>query len=116
MTTKDNDAIWHKASTMTREEVIVECREAEGKHEVSDACARAIVRLHCRSAGNLSVAAFVLHGILPLDDEGFPLTENTRSGRTRLWQMVFGGEYSRMSGDDRLMADMLGTYLLEEFK
>ncbi len=110
MTTDQNHETWHKATTMTRAEIIAECRGARHGHEISEACARAIVRLH-GSSRNPTVAAFVLHGELPPDDGGYPDAASALSGGTRLWRMLFGG-YSRMSRDDRLMADMLGTYLI----
>jgi len=110
MSTDKNHETWHKATTMTRAEIIAECREARHEHEISEACARAIVRLH-GSSGNPAAAAFVLRGALPPDDEGYPHAASALSGGTRLWRMLFG-RYSRMSRDDRLMADMLGTYLI----
>jgi hypothetical protein len=110
MTADKNHEAWHKATTMTRDEIIAECREAEHEHEISEACARAIVRLHGNSR-DLAVAAFVLRGELPPDDDGYPHAASALDGGTKLWRMLFGRNYY-MSRDDRLMADMLGTYLI----
>jgi hypothetical protein len=95
---------------MDRSEVIAECRERHGKREISDQCARDIVRLV--GGRNLTALAFVLRGELPADDEGYPRTSSALGGETKLWRMVFA-TYGRMSADDRLMGDMLGTYLLQ---
>jgi hypothetical protein len=94
---------------MDRTEVIAECRARKGKREISDQCARDIVRLVGRT--NLTALAFVLRGELPADDDGFPHASSALSGETKLWRMLFAG-YSRMPADDRLMGDMLGTYLV----
>jgi hypothetical protein len=110
MTEDKNHESWRKATAMTRAEIIAECLEAKHEHEISDACARAIVRLHGNSR-DLTVAAFVLHGALPPDDDRYPHAASALHGGTKLWRMLFG-RYSYMSRDDRLMADMLGTYLL----
>ena len=110
MTADKNHEIWHAATAMTRAEIITECRDAKHKREISDACARAIVHLHGNSR-DLTVAAFVLRGELPSDDDDYPRAAGAVDGGTKLWRMLFG-RYGRMSRDDRLMADMLGTYLL----
>ena len=110
MAADKNHETWNKATTMTRAEIIAECREAQHEREISEACARAIVRLH-GSSRDLAVAAFVLRGGLPPDDEGCPHAASALDGGTKLWRMLFG-RYHRMSRDDRLMADMLGTYLI----
>jgi hypothetical protein len=96
---------------MERAEIISECESAHGKREISAECAKAIVRLH--GGNNLSALAFVLHGELPADDPGYPDAASALSGGTKLWRMVFA-TYNRMSRDDRLMGDMLGTYLLNQ--
>jgi hypothetical protein len=95
---------------MDRTEVIAECRERRGKREVSDQCARDIVRLV--GGTNLTALAFALRGELPADDEGYPDAASALDGETKLWRMLFA-TYSRMPRDDRLMGDMLGTYLLQ---
>ena len=110
MTADKNQQTWRTATAMTRAEVIAECRKAQHDREISEACARAIVRLHGNSR-NLTVAAFILRGALPRADDGYPHVAGAVDGGTRLWRMLFGG-YSCMSRDDRLMADMLLTYLL----
>ncbi len=110
MTADKNHETWQAATAMTRAEIIAECRDAKHMHEISGACARAIVRLHGNSR-DLTFAAFVLRGGLPPDDDGYPDAAGAVSGGTKLWRLLFGG-YNGMSRDDRLMADMLGTYLL----
>lgn len=94
---------------MERAEIISECRSAHGKREISAECAKAIVRLH--GGRSLTALAFVLRGELPADDAGYPDKTGTLDGGTKLWRMVFA-TYNRMSRDDRLMGDMLGTYLV----
>ena len=98
------DVLRREVTTVTREDIIRECREAKGQHEISEACARAIVRLHGRR--QLWADAFVIRGELP-PDEG--TGRNAIDGGTRLWRSLFS-RYEWMSADDRLMADMLGTF------
>ena len=93
---------------MDRSEVIAECRAAHGKREVSDECAREILRIH--GGRNLSVLAYLTRGELPADDTD----ANGRvklAGETKLWRIAFAA-YSSLPVDDRLMGDMLGTYFI----
>lgn len=87
---------------MTRHEVLAECRERQQSgREVTRDCARAIVGLCFNPrdpAAVRAVLAFWAAGSVPDDASG-------------LWRAVFPS-YDSLDSDGRLMADMLGTYLL----
>lgn len=92
---------------MNRTEVIAECRERRGQSEISDRCARTIMQLH--AIGKPAVVEYLHSGTLPADD-----TDShgrvTLDGETKLWRILFA-RYESMPKEDRLMGDMLGTYL-----
>ena len=86
-----------KGETMNDlEAVVAECQQARGDHEISDACARAIGSMYQDGQGSLTYA-FASTGAITTDPE-------------RLWGLFFP-DYSAMSSEERLAADMLGTYL-----
>ena len=89
MTADKSQQAWHAATVMTRAEVIAECRGSQHKHEISDACAPATVRLHGNSR-NLTVAAFILRGALLPGDDGYPHVPSAVDGGTKLWRMLSG--------------------------
>lgn len=96
------------------EKVLAECQRAQSEdREISDACARVIASWHY--AGQASDGyAFVSTGAIPED----LMTEDDSSeiwwsGPSQVWDDLFGrGHYDTLSADDKLAADMLGTYLV----
>jgi len=80
------------------EMIMRECRAAQAEsREISDACARMIAsQWHSENA----TVSFATTGAITVDPE-------------TLWAILFLPEYNNdMSADDKLAADMLGTYLL----
>jgi hypothetical protein len=72
-------------------------RDSSESGEISDACARVIASWHAEGMG--VGQAFASSGAI--------------SSSTEVWRDLFGhGHYDRLSADDKLAADMLGTYLL----
>jgi hypothetical protein len=79
------------------EMILMECQRAQAEgREISDGCARAIAA-QWHSPGN-STAAFSTTGAI--------------IGTDSLWGDFFLPEYESLNADDKLAADMLGTYLL----
>lgn len=97
----DADATWEEAVHLTRADVLAQCREARGHHEVSAACARAIMRIMAPQH-TTTVEAFIRRGELPP-------ARGKLDGGTILWREVFR-QYEWMTPDDRLLGDMLGTF------
>ncbi|CNE77826.1 Uncharacterised protein [Mycobacterium tuberculosis] len=84
------------------EKVIAECRAKRGVQKISDACARVIASQY--HAGQRSLAySFASTGAIT-DHPG------------RVWLEMFGTLYSGASDDDKLVMDMMGTYLIRAGK
>ena len=79
---------------------LAECRERQGRgREISDGCARTIAAMY-HEPGFPAGPAFSTSGAIPED----PMD---------VWHALFGrGFYSGMTMDEKLLADMLGTYLI----
>lgn len=90
---------------INRRAVLVECRVAEG--EITPGCAREIVELFADPENSVA-RAYLGRGELPPDIEG-------AAGTDQLWRSLFP-DYYALTADDRLMADMLGTFLMSERK
>ena len=112
MSTSRNDKVSRAAEAMTAGDVADECHAAEGQREITDACARAIVRRHA-AALTPAVSAFTQRGEWPADDPGYPDDRGALDGGTKLYREVFPNYNRLRSGDERLAASMLGTYLLD---
>lgn len=84
------------------QKVTAECEaaQAEGR-EISDACAR-VIASQWHSGQASAGYSFVSTGAFDHPDI--------------LWRELFSDEYRNMSQDDRLAADMLGTYLLDAYR
>lgn len=79
------------------EKAVAECHDAHGKREISDAAARVIASMYHEGQASVSYS-FVSTGAIPDDT-------------SRLWREMFP-DYSACSTDERLLADMMGTYLI----
>lgn len=88
------------------ENAVAECRRAQSQGlEISDACARVIASLY-HSGGNSFTATLASTGEIR--------RAATAGG---LCRELFGPTtYSSLSADERLMFDMMGTYLLSRLK
>lgn len=98
---------------MQREAIIAECRVKHGVMEIGDECAKSIVQLMSGYADRATcdaAMAFVTHGTFPPDDINDGTV--TLNGETKLWRMLFAN-YTYMPADDRIMGDMLGTWLVQ---
>ena len=84
---------------------VEEAKAAMGEHEITDACARVIASLY--HDGGARTLAFVASGFIT---ESF-VTEYAGSS-TELYRLFFPN-YGALSADERLLADMLGTYLVQ---
>ena len=82
------------------EKCLAECRERQSQgREISDGCARTIAAMY-HEPGFPDGPAFSTSGAIPEDP-------------TDVWHALFGrGWYDSMPSHERLMADMLGTYLI----
>lgn len=110
--TEAKDAVYDEAVAMTRDDVLAQCWAAKGSHEISDACARAIVR-HAFHGEDVppEAQAFILRGELPPDDAD-NRSKAMIDGGTRLYRLVFTPW--RRSANESVMADMLISYFVQK--
>lgn len=88
--------------TVTYRDILNHCVEAQGaRREISDACAREIAELY-KSHDDDLVRAFTRIGQMP----------SVQGGATTLWREIFMN-YEGLSPNGKIMADMLGTYLMK---
>lgn len=79
------------------EKIVAECRAKRGVQEISDACARVIAALYHDGQWSLSYS--------------FASTGAITDHPERVWREMFGTLYSGASADEKLVMDMMGTYL-----
>ena len=84
---------------MDFEKCLIECNRAQADaEEISDGCARTIASMY-HEPGYPAGPAFSTSGAISDPDE--------------VWDALFGrGFYSSMTMDEKMLADMLGTYLI----
>ncbi|WP_433474950.1 hypothetical protein ACQPZP_40785 [Spirillospora sp. CA-142024] len=79
------------------EKVVAECRAKRGVQEISDACARVIASLYHDGQWSLAYS--------------FASTGAITDHPEQVWREMFGALYSGASRDEKLVMDMMGTYL-----
>ncbi|MGP4030245.1 hypothetical protein [Actinomadura sp. 3N407] len=79
------------------EKVVAECRAKHGVQEISDACARVIASLYHEGQRSLSYSLASTGAITDHPEQ--------------VWREMFGTLYSGASADEKLVMDMMGTYL-----
>lgn len=93
------------------EKALTECRKAlaEGR-EISDACARVIASMfHC-GQGSASYS-FASTGRISASEDWSSIVAD----RSNLWGQMFP-DYTVLAPGERLLGDMMGTYLLTRVK
>lgn len=80
------------------EKALAECKRAQSEErEITDACARVIASMYHSGQASLGYS--------------FASTGTIGEDSTPLWRELFD-DYKGMSVDEKLLADMLGTYLV----